>query len=105
MVWGREVTKKQHILLAFAILAIFSLLLFVIFGENGLADLQLLQQERDSLLQRNAELARENLLLSREIERLKNDPKYLENIARQELGVVGKDELIFKLGKGQKDKN
>lgn len=98
-------TKKQHILLAFAILALFSLLLFVIFGENGLADLQLLKQERDSLLQRNAELARENLLLSREIERLKNDPKYLENIARQELGVVGKDELIFKLGKEQKGKN
>ena len=98
-------TKKQHILLAFAILALFSLLLFVIFGENGLADLHLLKQERDNLLQRNAELAKENLLLSREIERLKNDPKYLENIARKELGVVGKDELIFKLNKDQKGKN
>ena len=98
-------TTKQNILLAFVILALSSLLLFVIFGENGLADLHLLKKERDSLLQRNAELARENLLLSREIERLKNDPKFLENIARQELGVVGKDELIFNLSKEQKGKN
>jgi len=99
------VTTKQNILLAFVILALFSLLLFVIFGENGLADLHLLKTEKDNLLQRNAELTRENLLLSREIERMKNDPKFLENVARRELGVVGKDELIFKLSKEQKDKN
>jgi len=99
------VTTKQNILLAFIILALFSLLLIIVFGENGLADLNLLKAERDSLVQKNAEISRENLLLSREIERLKNDPEYLENVARQELGVVGKDELIFKSRKKQQDKN
>lgn len=98
-------TTKQNILLAFIILALFSLLLFIIFGENGLADLRLLKMERNNLLQKNAELTKENLLLSREIERLKSDPEFLENVARQELGVVGKDELIFKLREKQKDKN
>jgi len=96
------VNKKQSILLSLVILALFSLLLFIVFGENGLADLHLLKTERDSLLKRNSELAKENLTLYREIERLKSDPKYLENVARKELGVVGKDELIFKLKDGRK---
>ena len=31
-----------------------------------------------------------------EIDRLKNDPKYIENIARKELGMIGEDEVILK---------
>ena len=27
---------------------------------------------------------------------MKNDNKYIENIARQELGMIGKDEMILK---------
>ncbi len=96
---------KQSVLLAFVILAIFSLLFFIIFGENGLADLHLLKIERDVLLKQNAKLAKKNLDLYREIERLKGDPKYLESVARKELGVVGKDELIFKLKDKRKGKN
>ena len=96
---------KQSVLLAFVILAIVSLFLFIIFGENGLADLHLLKIERDVLLKQNAELAKKNLDLYREIERLKSDPKYLESVARKELGVVRKDELIFKLKNKRKGKN
>ncbi len=96
---------KKSVLLAFIILAIFSLLLFIIFGENGLADLHLLKTERNVLLKQNAELAKKNLDLYREIERLKSDPKYLESVARKELGVVGKDELIFKLRDKRKGEN
>lgn len=96
---------KQSVLLAFAILAIFLLLLFIIFGEKGLADLHLLKTERDVLLKQNEELAKKNLDMYREIERLKSDPKYLESVARRELGVVGKDELIFKLKAKRKGEN
>ncbi len=96
---------RQKILLAFVIAALFSLLSFIIFGENGVADLHILKVERDNLLKRNAELSQENLSLYREIERLKNDPKYVENVARQELGVIGKDEVIFKVKEKQKGQN
>ena len=96
---------KQSVLLAFVILAIVSLFLFIIFGENGLADLHLLKIERDVLLKQNAELAKKNLDLYREIERLKSDPKYLESVARKELGLVRKDELIFKLKDKRKGEN
>lgn len=92
-------SSKQNILMAFVILSLFSLLLFIAFGENGLADLNLLKTERDSLLKKNEELVQKNLSLYREVERLKNDPKYVEDVARQELGVIGKDEIIFKVKK------
>jgi len=85
--------------MAFVILSLFSLLLFIAFGENGLADLNLLKTERDSLLKKNEELVQKNISLYREVERLKNDPKYVEDVARQELGVIGKDEIIFKVKK------
>ena len=96
---------RQKILLGFVIAALFSLLLFIMFGENGVVDLHVLKVKRDNLLKRNAALSQENLSLYREIERLRNDPKYVENVARQELGLIGKDEVIFKVKKEQKGQN
>ena len=94
---------RNKILLSFAILALFSMLLFIVFNEYGLADLRLLKQERDRLLQKNVQLEQENLSMYRQIDRLKNDPKFIESVARQELGMVGKDEVVFNLKKPEKD--
>ncbi len=97
---------KNSIMLTLTVVSIFLLLFFVVFGENGLIDLNRLKMERDGLLQKNTELKQENISLYREIGRLKNDPKYVENVARQELGVIGKDEVIIKVKKPKKaDKN
>ena len=59
-------------------------------------DLNRLEQERDSLLENNEQLALDNLSLSVEIDRLENDPDYIEDVARRELGMIRKDELILK---------
>ena len=59
-------------------------------------DLNTLKKERDQLAEKNEQLSHQNLSLSVEIDRLKHDPKYIENIARQELGMVAEDELILK---------
>ena len=77
----------------------FLMLLFIIFGENGLTDLYRLKTKRDRIVKQTDELTKKNLSLYREIERLKDDPKYLENVARKELGVIGKDEVIIKVKK------
>lgn len=96
---------REKILLSFAILALGSMLFFVIFGENGLADLNLLKQERNLLLEKNREIEQKNIALYREIHRLKNDLKYIESVARRELGMIGKDEVIFKLKNSGSKKN
>lgn len=89
-------SDRQKILLSMVILLLFSMLVFIMFSDSGLADLFKLRSERDRLLQENARLKRENLTMYRMIERLKNDPEYIESIARKELGMIKKDEVILK---------
>ena len=89
-------SNRQKILLFIVILSLFSLLVFIMFSDSGLADWFKLKSERDRLLQENARLKRENLTMYRMIERLKNDPEYIESIARKELGMIKKGEVILK---------
>ena len=88
---------KKNILLVLAIVAMCLMLLFIVFGENGLSDLYRLKKQKENLSQKNDELKKENISFYREIERLKHDPRYVEDVARKELGVIGKDELIIKV--------
>ena len=90
-------SSREKILFSLAILLMFSMLLFILFGDSGLADLRLLKMERDRLIEKNDKRAQDNLLLYREIDRLKNDFQYIENVARQELGMIGKDEVVVKI--------
>jgi len=88
--------RRQRIMLSIAGFLLAALFLFTIFSEHGLVDLNLLRQEHNLLLDNNARLTRENLSLSVEIDRLENDPDYIEDVARRELGMIRKDELILK---------
>ena len=90
---------KQSILIAFAILVLFSMILFMIFGDYGLADLHISKKERDSVIEKNEAIDQESLSMYREIYRLEHDLKYVEKVARDELGMIGKDEVIIKTKK------
>jgi len=89
-------TKKQHILLSASVLCLLALLIFIIISDQGLADLRFLKNQRDLLVVENEKLARENKAIRIEIDRLKHDPEYIESIARQDLGMIGEDEIILK---------
>lgn len=89
-------TKRQKITLMVIFVAMFNLLLVVFFGDNGLIELKRLQRRHAALVQENEGLSQENARMYSSIDRLKNDPDYIENIARQELGMIRSDELIFK---------
>ena len=89
-------TKKRTILLSTAVILLGALFFFIIVSEHGLRDMNFLKKEQARLVQINKRLSQENLAISVEIERLKYDPAYIENIARQELGMIRADELILK---------
>ena len=89
-------TKRQRILISITAFLLVSLFFFIILSEHGLLDLNLLKKEKNALVEQNEQLDRKNLSLSVEIDRLENDPKYIENVARQELGMIGKGEMILK---------
>lgn len=97
-------STRTKILLALAGLALFAMLIFIVFGDYGLADYRLLKQERDRLMLKNAQLEEQNRSLYRQIERLKTDLDYIESVARQELGMIGKDEVIIQLKKNARGK-
>ena len=89
-------TKNQNILLSISILLLLALFFFILVSEHGLADLRFLKKERDRLVEENKNLTRENQAISVEIDRLRHDPAFIESVARQELGMIGEDEIILK---------
>lgn len=90
-------TKKQRFIISITVFMLVSLFFFILYSEHGLFDLNLLKKEREILIEQNEQLTRENLSLSIEIDRLENDPRYIENVARHELGMIAEDEFILKL--------
>ena len=89
-------TKTQNIFISIAILLLAAMFFFIIVSEHGLADLIFLKKERRKLVEKSERLTRDNLSISIEIDRLKHDPEYIENVARKELGMIGEDEVILK---------
>jgi len=86
-----------NIFIILAAAVMFSLFGFIVYGDKGLAELNTLRETRDTLIRKNENMIQENLSLYRTIERLRNDLDFIESIARHELGLVGRDEIIFKL--------
>ncbi len=62
---------------------------------QGLSKIQRKIAERDRLIEANLILAQRISEKYRQIDRLRHDPVYVEFIARKDLGMVRKDELVF----------
>lgn len=78
------------------LVAILIILFFTIFGERGLLHIHHLKQEQDELAKRFTEMQRDNDRLRREIEALRSDRIYLENLARREFGMVKPNEVVYR---------
>ena len=85
--------KKRLLLFIFIPLLIFGTLTF--FGEKGILHLLHLQKEVAQIKDRNIKLEEENQKLREEVKRLQRDKRYIEEIARKELGMVKEGEIIY----------
>ncbi len=74
---------------------VFIILALTVFGERGLINLLSYRQQRQALAGEVERLKQENQKLAQERERLTNDDSYLEQLAREELGMVKPGELVF----------
>ena len=75
------------------------LLLFVgltVYGWQGVVRLRQMHEQLQSLERENVALRREAERLVQVIDRLRNDPAYLERIAREERGMVRPGESVLK---------
>jgi cell division protein FtsB len=93
------VNNIHKIFISFTGVALFLFFWVIILGGRGLHDLAKMKKGRDILVEKNEKIDQENSLLYKRIVRLKEDPKFIENVAREELGMIGKDEVIYKLKK------
>jgi len=66
---------------------------------EGLARMRGLEQELADVKSENADLTRDIARLRCEVRELKDDPAMVEKIARDELGLVRKSEVVFQLGR------
>jgi cell division protein FtsB len=70
---------------------------------TGVYTLLKLRSRTTQLHQQIDELVRSNEELQAEIDRLHNDPAYLERIAREKYGLLKKSERIFDFSKAEKN--
>ena len=72
------------------------IILWILFAPNrGILDLYISQEEIEGLQIENKRLVEENSALQEEINRLQNDPAYLEEKARKEYGLLKENEVLY----------
>jgi len=78
-------------------LALLALLVHDIFGTHGFIAMRRTQKEIEQIRDEIGRINNENKSLADQVNSLKTDPKAIERIAREEMGLARPGELIFKL--------
>lgn len=78
---------------------------FIIFGNRGLLDNQRLKEKLSELRAENARFEAVNHSLKREVVLMRDDFRYIESVARNELGMVKRGDSIYRFmdSVGKKD--
>jgi len=86
---------EKRFFLAICVAATLLVAGWILFSSNGVINHWALQKQLQAIQDENLKLAAENEQLKIEIEKLKSDPAYLEEVARKDYGLVKKNEIIF----------
>lgn len=86
-------SKKRIVILVLFLFLIFGF--FTFFGDKGIIHLLRLQKELVRIKEANAKMEEENRKLREEVKRLQYEKRYIEEIARKELGMVKEGEVIY----------
>jgi cell division protein FtsB len=78
------------------------ILFFTVFGDKGLLRIYELRQDKARIEKRLIEIRGENDNLKREVVALQSDRRYIERIARKDLGLVRSNEVIYQFAADSK---
>jgi cell division protein FtsL len=82
-------------------LLLFALVIHDIFGTHGYLAMRRTRQEIRKVNSDIEQLNKENVRLEEEVKELKSDPRKIEKIARDELGLAKPGEVIIKIPQSQ----
>lgn len=68
----------------------------ILFGNRGILDNDRLDQKLLDIQKSNGELVVKNDALKKEILLLRNDMRYIEKVARDELGMVRRNDRVYR---------
>jgi cell division protein FtsB len=78
---------------------LFLMALLITFGNRGIVDNYTMSKRLAQLKSQNGMIAAESDELKRRIILLRSDSAYIESIARNELGMVKKGDVVYRLAK------
>ena len=73
-----------------------ALVVAILFGSRGVLHLRALVGEETAIKQRIADLLEENQRLRTQVRQLRDDDRYLERLAREQLGFVHPGEVVYR---------
>lgn len=88
--------QEKRFLQIVAVIAVCSFLWLLLVPGSGLITFFNKRSEKKQLEREIVQLKAENAELKNSINSLKNDPQYLEEIARKDYGFLKENEMIFK---------
>lgn len=99
---GREkdMSTMQRVIWAVLALIWVHLFLYVVFADRGLVGVRQATIQYEAMQSENRDWVQRNLMLERQIDRLRHDPVFIEQTARSELGMVRPTELLFQFTDG-----
>ena len=81
----------------FLLLFVLAMGMAIVFGDRGLRDNLAMRERLMALHKTNQDIARENASLSQTVRLLTDDMGYIERVARNELGMVKKGDIVHRL--------
>ncbi len=98
---AREQRNLKFALMMISFLSAVFLLSTSLLGDKSLFQLHRMEKAREWWVRENAALAKENQGLLEKIKAARHDPFVVEKIAREELGMVRKDEIVYLFNSAQ----
>ena len=99
-----EITAKQRLMIFGACFLLVLLFLVILFGEKGFYDYMFLKKQYEEIEKQNSNLEEEGRKTYEIIKRMKTDLDYIEEIARQQLGMVLENEVVYQFQTQDADK-
>ncbi len=92
-----DVSGSKNLITIWLLVIIVIMLGYAIFGNRGVLRILQAEKQQQQLELQLAEIKQQQQRLREEIERLRNDKDYWEQLARTKLGMVREGELIYHL--------